>query len=311
MDVRFINPFLYGTAEVLEKMASTKPVPGKPFAKTNDTACGDVSGIIGMTGDAIGSLAITFDEECIIAVTNKMLGENHTAINKEVLSTVGELTNMISGASRKMMEKDDLKVFAAIPTVVFGKGHTVRHIVKGPSIVLPFQTANGAFVLDVCLRSQIKPEEAKQHVQQMPSANPAFNPKSLNSAASGTLSVKASSEISQAKIDQDLVKPHILEHKDMGERIVYLKQILTETIATRDALIKQLKEQPFMEVTQRQRYKKALPSYDVKIKRLKLDLAAAESIAKISKEDLENPKIPTNFQNYPTKKATPNPGDKK
>ncbi len=299
MDVRFINPFLYGTAEVMEKMASTKPVPGKPFAKTTDTACGDVSGIIGMTGDAIGSLAITFDEDCIIAVTNKMLGENHTEINREVLSTVGELTNMISGASRKTMEKDNLKVFAAIPTIVFGKGHTVRHIVKGPSIVLPFQTENGSFVLDVCLQSQLKNQEAKKPVQQMPSA------------ASGTPAVKAGSEISQAKIEQDLAATRIFDYKDVGERIIYLRQVLTEITATQDAIVKQLKEQPLMDGTKKQRYKRALPAYEAKIKRLKLDITAAEAIARMTKEELENPKIKPDFQTYPIKQTTPRPGEKK
>ncbi len=157
MDIRFINPFLYGMAEVLGKMAFIKPTSGKAFAKINDTgACGDVSGIIGMTGDAIGSLAISFDEECIIYIANKMLNENHKEINKEVLDTVGELTNMISGAARKIMEKNNLKVFASIPMVVFGKGHTVSHIIKCPSIVIPFQTEKGMFVMDICLKAQIK-----------------------------------------------------------------------------------------------------------------------------------------------------------
>jgi hypothetical protein len=70
-----------------------------------------------MTGDAVGSLALTFSEECIIYITNKML-----------------------------------KVFAAIPAVIFGKGDTLWHVVKGRSIVLPFQTGKGSFVIDVCLQ---------------------------------------------------------------------------------------------------------------------------------------------------------------
>jgi chemotaxis protein CheX len=305
MDVKFINPFLYGTIEVLEKMAFIKPVPCKPFVKRDDTACGDVSGIIGMTGDAIGSLALTFKEECIIYITNKMLGENHTEMNREVLETAGELTNIISGAARKMMEKDNLKVFAAIPTIIFGKEHTLRHIIKGPSIVLPFQTEKGLFFIDVCLQSQVKPEETRPlPVPQNPSDPRKFDPKTANPAVFGRPSMpKAGPGISQAKIEQDLVKPNIIETKDVAERLVQLRQILMETIATRDAMMKQLKEQPFMEGAQRQRYKKALPAYDAKIKRLKLDIMAAETISKMSKDDLENPKIPTNFQNYPTKPA--------
>jgi chemotaxis protein CheX len=304
MDVKFINPFLYGTIEVLEKMASIKPVAGKPFIKTDDTAYGDVSGIIGMTGDAIGSLALTFNEECIIYITNKMLGENHTELNKEVLETAGELTNIISGAARKMMEKDNLKVFAAIPTIIFGRGHTLRHIIKGPSIVLPFQTEKGKFVIDVCLKSQVKKEEARPlPVQQNPLDSKKFDAKAANPAVFGRPSFsKAGPGISRSKIEQDLVKPNIIDNKDAAERLVQLRQILMETIATRDAMMKQLKEQPFMEATQRMRYKKALPAYDAKIKRLKLDIMAAETISKMSKEDLENPKIPTNFQTYPTTK---------
>lgn len=302
MDVKFINPFLYGTLEVLEKMAFIKPVAGKPYVKSDDTARGDVSGIIGMTGDAVGSLALSFSEECIIYITNNMLGENHTEMNKEVLDTAGELTNIISGAARKLMEKDELKVFAAIPTIVYGKQHMVRHVVSGPSIVLPFQTEKGTFVIDVCLKSQLNQEEVKPlPVRQKP-----FDPKAVNPAVFGKPSMpKTGPEISQNKIEQDLVKPNIVEPKDAGERLVQLKQVLMETIATRDAMMKQLKEQPFMEATQRLRYKKALPSYDAKIKRLKLDIAAAEAISKMTKEDFENPKIQTNFQNYPTKPTTP------
>ena len=300
MDVKFINPFLYGTAEVLNKMAFIKPVAGKPFAKTHDTANGDVSGIIGMTGDAIGSLALTFSEQCIIGIVSNMLGESHTEINKEVMDAVGELTNMISGASRKLMEKDNLKVFAAIPTVIFGKAHSVRHLIQGPSIVIPFQTECGDFVIDVCLQSQLKKKEEKPAPdgREIQDAG-MFNPKEVNPAVFGKPSLpKASQSIMQEKIDKDLGKSVPLEYKDTGERIEHLKKVLAETNATRDSIMKQLKDQPFMEASQRISYKKALPAYEAKIKRLKLDIVAAETISKMSQDDFDNPKLKTDYQHY-------------
>lgn len=308
MDVKFINPFLYGTAEVLEKMAFIKPIHGKPFVKTDDTALSDVSGIIGMTGDAVGSLALTFDEECIIYITNKILGENHKEINKEVLSTVGELTNVISGSARKTMEKENLKVFASIPTIVFGKAHTVRHIIKGPSIVIPFQTEKGTFFIDVCLKSQLK-KKTEQPALKNISAPGTFNPKAINPAVFGRPQMPHTGpEITQEQISKDLGgRAENVGPKDIGERLVYLKQLLSETLATKNNLTKQLKEHPFMEYTQRQRYTKALPAYDAKIKRLKLDIAAAETINKMSKEELENPTIKPHYQHY----ATVKPGEKK
>jgi len=135
MDVKFINPFLNGASEVIKTMAFLEAVAGKPYLKKDETARGDVSGIIGITGDAIGSLAISFSEGCICGIVGSMLGETYTEPTQEVLDAAGELTNMISGVARTNLEKMGLQVYAAIPSVIFGKDHTIRHILKSPSIV--------------------------------------------------------------------------------------------------------------------------------------------------------------------------------
>ena len=95
------------------------------------------------------------------------------------------------------------------------------------------------------------------------------------------------------------------------KRIEHLKKVLAETNANRDSIMKQLKYQPFMEPTQRLRYKKALPAYDTKIKRLKLDIQAAETISRMSQDDFDNPKIKTDYQHHPTRQATSKPDYKK
>ena len=143
MDVQYINPFLAGTLEVLKKMAHIDAVPGTPRVKADGAACGDVSGIIGITGDALGSLALSFSEACICEIVANMLGERFDGVTQEIIDAAGELTNMISGASRTRMEKMGMSVYAAIPTVVHGRQHTISHILKSPSIVIPFSTAPG------------------------------------------------------------------------------------------------------------------------------------------------------------------------
>ncbi len=307
MDVKFINPFIYGTMDVMEKMAFTTPSAGKPFAKVNDAACGDISGIIGMTGDATGSLALSFSEACIVGLVGRMLGEHYTEINRAVLDAVGELTNMISGSSRKLMEKDDLKVFAAIPTVVFGKAHSVRHVVKGPSIVIPFETQFGAFVIDVCLKTNVRHrreaparpggEPFSATIFEKPSVarpaekpRPAFDPKAHNPAVfARTAPPQAKPDILQERIEKDLTGRVSYAQHSAAERIDALRRLLAEINQTRDEILKQLKDQPFMEIAQRQRYKKALPAYDAKIKRLKLDIAAAEMLLRMPGEEREQP----------------------
>lgn len=151
MDVRFVNAFLEGTISVLKTMAFIEPTPGKPYLKQGNAAVGDISGVIGLTGSARGSLALSFSGSCILKVVSNMLGEEITSLNGEIQDAVGEITNMISGVARKNLEAKGFNITAAIPTVVFGKGHSIIHVLGGPSIVIPFTTDYGPFVVDVCI----------------------------------------------------------------------------------------------------------------------------------------------------------------
>jgi chemotaxis protein CheX len=151
MNVQFINPFLEATIDVLKTMAMLEPTAGNPFLKKGNQAKGDVSGIIGMTGSARGSLALSFSKNSILKIVSNMLGENYTEITDEVQDAVGEITNMISGVARKKLESQGFNISAAIPTVVAGKDHAILHVLGGPSIIIPFETGNGPFFIDVCL----------------------------------------------------------------------------------------------------------------------------------------------------------------
>ena len=151
MDVKFINPFLEGTIEVLTTMAFVNPRPGKPYIKKNNLAKGDVSAIIGLTGTIRGSLALSFSAGSILKIVSNMLGEEMTSINGDIRDAVGEITNMVSGAARKKIEAMGLSLSASIPTVVSGKEHSITHVLGGPSVVIPFEIEEGPFVVDVCM----------------------------------------------------------------------------------------------------------------------------------------------------------------
>ncbi|MBU0514192.1 MAG: chemotaxis protein CheX [Proteobacteria bacterium] len=150
MEVKYINPFLNATINVIKTMAFVDARPGKPYVKKDDAAVGDVSGIIGITGDNEGTLSISFSQACIEAILTNMLGESISGINEEVRDAVGEITNMISGDARRVLDEMGLKLSAAIPTVISGKDHTITHISTGPTIAIPFTTDHGPFTVEVC-----------------------------------------------------------------------------------------------------------------------------------------------------------------
>jgi chemotaxis protein CheX len=146
MDVKYINPFLSGTVNVLKTMAFVEVKPGKPYLKKDHVGLGDVSGIIGLTGEASGSLSVTFNFTLIQQIMSNMLGEEVTEVTNDVRDAVGELTNMISGDARRLLQQEGLSLTAAIPTIVAGKDHTIKHVINGPIIVIPFTTDNGGEV---------------------------------------------------------------------------------------------------------------------------------------------------------------------
>lgn len=149
MKAEFINPFLQATINVLSTMAMLTPKPGKPQIKETDVAVGDITGIIGLTGHSEGSLAVSFSEACALKVVENMIGEKYEEMNEVVADAVGELTNMISGDARAQLQKAGYNFTAAIPTVVRGKNHTIRHVSQGgTTLMVPFTTEGGNFYIE-------------------------------------------------------------------------------------------------------------------------------------------------------------------
>ncbi len=150
MDVKLINPFINATINVLETMAFITVEAGTPYLKKDNVAVGDVTGVLGLTGIANGTISVTFEEDCILTVVSNMFGETMEELNNEIADAVGELTNMISGQARRELEEMGKVFKAAIPSVVTGRDHTIIHYTDGPKIAIPFITTNGEFTIEVC-----------------------------------------------------------------------------------------------------------------------------------------------------------------
>ena len=150
MDVKFINPFINATLHVLETMASITAKAGKPYLKKDKVAKGDVSGIIGLTGDVKGTISVSFSEDSILFIVSSMLREEMTELNEEIKDAAGEITNMISGQARQELDGMGRSLKAAIPSVVMGKNHTITHMTAHHVVAIPFSTDHGGFTIEVC-----------------------------------------------------------------------------------------------------------------------------------------------------------------
>lgn len=153
LDTEFINPFLNATIHVLKVQATTDARPGKVhMKKPGDQTSGDVSGIIGIVSDAFnGSVVISFPEQTFLKIMSSMLGEEYTKLDQEIIDGAGELTNMIFGQAKIVLNEKGYGIKTAIPSVVSGKNHTLTAQSKGPVVVVPFESNAGNFVVEICL----------------------------------------------------------------------------------------------------------------------------------------------------------------
>ena len=162
IDAKLINPFINATLNVLKTMAFTEAHTEGPYLKNEKTAKGDVSGAIGVTGDFNGSLSVSFPEKSILAIVSNMFGEDMVEVDDEIRDAVGEITNMISGQARQELDLVGTSLESAIPTVISGKGHTIKHISSYPVVAVTFNIDEGEFctgegedfTIEICLESE-------------------------------------------------------------------------------------------------------------------------------------------------------------
>ena len=153
MKAEYINPFLSATKNVLETMCQTAVTAQKPYLKENTCSFGDVSGIVGMASDTVtGCMVLSFTESCILQIVAKMLYEDpKSTIDEDIIDAVGELTNMICGGARAQLAKLNSQFDLATPTMIKGKGVEISYFSEAPTIVIPFSTDDGGFVVEANL----------------------------------------------------------------------------------------------------------------------------------------------------------------
>jgi len=154
MDVKYINPFIGAAVDVVNTLGSIKAEAGKPYLKKESTAKGDISGVIGLTGDVKGSISVSFTEKCILGIVSNMFGEEMKELNAEIDDAVGEIFNMISGQARQQLEEMGRSLDDAIPTVIRSADHCIRHITEYPVIAIPFKTNDGDFTIEIAFENE-------------------------------------------------------------------------------------------------------------------------------------------------------------
>ncbi|MDX2131715.1 MAG: chemotaxis protein CheX [Planctomycetota bacterium] len=150
MDARHINAFVEAAKAVFTTMLNLEISFDRP-----SVICGnptyDVSGVIGLSGDVVGSVIIGIPRSCASGIVRAFTGTEYEVGCAEFADAVGELVNMIAGGAKARFE--GLNVSIGCPTVIIAPSHQVRNPSSALGICIPCQTPAGRLVIDVAFKS--------------------------------------------------------------------------------------------------------------------------------------------------------------
>jgi chemotaxis protein CheX len=158
MKVDYINPFLAATAHVFSKMLSCPLKRGDPYLKDRTQPTYEVSGIIGLSGKALGTVVLSLSREVALQAAAHILQNHYHSIDADVVDLIGELTNMIAGSAKAQLEQYELSL--SLPNVISGKNHIVQFPSNAVPICVPFDSPWGPICLEVSLIEKSAVESA-------------------------------------------------------------------------------------------------------------------------------------------------------
>ena len=156
MNGDFVAAFRDATHGVFETMLGIDLVGGLASETEELEAKHEVSGIIGMSGNAAGDVVASFDRSLAIEATKALIGSEPNGVDEDVVDAIGELTNMIAGSAKGKLAQYEMTL--ALPTVVYGAdGYHVGFNSSITPVALAFKTDHGNLTVQYALCEKHEP----------------------------------------------------------------------------------------------------------------------------------------------------------
>jgi chemotaxis protein CheX len=153
---KYIHAFIDVCKNVFKELVNAEIEAGRPYLSDQTSYPNwDISGVIGITGDACGAVVISLKKCLALKLTEILTGKKHDDVDDEVVDSIGEIINIISGNLKLDLEQD-YRLVISLPTVVRGNDHTIQWPYANTRIIcIPFTIFNGnVFSLAVAIESQ-------------------------------------------------------------------------------------------------------------------------------------------------------------
>lgn len=149
------------TKQVFETMLNLEIEcgPVRSDQRTSVQSAG-IMAMVGMAGAVSGNGCLCFSKRFACLLASRFLMTEYTEVDDDVLDAVAELSNMVVGSLKTVLEEKSGPMGLSVPTVVCGENYLTRTAAIGDRFVLDFKCNTGGqheeFVITVCLITEQK-----------------------------------------------------------------------------------------------------------------------------------------------------------
>lgn len=149
LDPGLIDPYIEQTIFVFDNMLNWRLDRKTVSVKKNYAPTYEVSGIIGLSGDVSGVVALSFSQDLACRMLSELLGVEIFEIDDEVVDMVGEIVNTLAGRATSEMVSYDIGL--SLPTVLVGGAKSIGFPRESTPFAVEFTTPWGPIALEIGL----------------------------------------------------------------------------------------------------------------------------------------------------------------
>ena len=153
------------TNEVFTTMLGIELQQYDAYIDTASPPAGDgIHSFVGLAGSWVGTGSVSCTSAFACKISSQFLMAEYTSVNEDVLDAIAEITNMIIGNVKTLLEVDLGPMGLSIPTVIFGRNFGSRTAGTFEWSVVPFVLDGEKIHIQICLAPQKDCVRPRPHV---------------------------------------------------------------------------------------------------------------------------------------------------
>jgi chemotaxis protein CheX len=151
MDVKYLNPFLIASADVIRAEVKLEINRGPITMHNGSLTTDEVTVLINLVGQIHGVVLLELSRQTGINLVSKMMGQAFTEFDNLAQSGIAELGNVITGKATVELSKTGVDSTISPPTMILGKGTQISTM-DFQRLVVPLQTEAGTVTVHLAVK---------------------------------------------------------------------------------------------------------------------------------------------------------------